>query len=109
MKKVDVMFELEAGIVFQQGFLIDKNNVMYFDDSDNSLNLQGVKPTEREGIYNRDGRSFIVLGYYDESVNNQEKEIERVLNAMKKMTLYEFMVNHFGRGLDIDELDINKH
>ena len=108
MKEVKVMLELELGTVEQQAFLIDENNVMYFDDFDNSLCLQGVEATKNEGIYSRDARSFVILGYYDEPVKNQEKEIERVLNVMKRMTLYEYMINYFNRGIDIDELDINK-
>lgn len=80
MKEVKVLFELESGTVEQQAFLIDENNVMYFDDFDNSIYLQGVVATEKEDVYKVDGTALLIIGVYDKPVDNEQKEIERVLN-----------------------------
>ncbi|MEC1726905.1 hypothetical protein P9E34_19530 [Schinkia azotoformans] len=108
MKKVKVLFDLESGTVEQQAFLFDDSNVMYFDNFDNSIYLQGVDPTEKEDIYKVDGTALLVIGKYDKPVKNEQKEIERVLKLMKNTTLYDYIINHFDRSEGIDDMKINK-
>ncbi|MEC1697780.1 hypothetical protein [Schinkia azotoformans] len=108
MKEVKVLFDLESGIVEQQAFLIDENNVIYLDDFDNSIYLQGVEPTEKEGVYKEDESGFIILGSYDKSIEDQENEVKRIVNVMKDISLYDFIINHLDRSIACDELNINQ-
>ncbi|MEC1780096.1 hypothetical protein [Schinkia azotoformans] len=108
MKEVKVLFDLESGTVEQQVFLIDEGNVMYFDDFDNSIYLQGVVATEKEDIYKVDGTALLIIGVYDQPVKIEQKEIERVVKLMKNMTLYDYIINHFDRSEGIDDMRINK-
>ncbi|MEC1772314.1 hypothetical protein [Schinkia azotoformans] len=108
MKEVKVLFDLESGIVEQQAFLVDDSNVMYFDDFDNSIYLQGVKQTEKEDVYKVDGTALLIIGVYDKPVKNEQNEIERVVKLMKNMTLYDYILNHFDRSEGIDDMRINK-
>ncbi len=108
MKKVTFIYELESGTKSKLAYLINENNIIYFDHFGKVLCLQSVKATDKEGVYRNDETAEVILGVYDSTPVDQDEEIEKVLNLMKNMSLYEFLVNHFDRSEPIDDFALVK-
>ncbi len=95
MKKIQVRMEYDD--LFVEAYLLDSNkDAIYLDES--LVWIAGIKPLDKIGKYYLKEDGVIISDIH----NKENVSIEMIVEKMKTISLYEYIINHFDRTHDIN-------